>query len=182
MLPSTPFLLSARAKVAVLENQHWKKLPYTLCNTQGIETSRARGRRRGRRSQAAAACPPPPWPPSPPAAAANTRDQVGGAGRGRELVVLEVQTEARRSEGDERKVGGCQSETRTPPPIPVNMVYGHFAKCTIVKSQHTCFRKYSADADPLAPELKLSTNLSFHIFFSCTFLLKTDGLKWLELH
>ena len=34
-------------------------------------------------------------------------------------------------------------------------------------SPPTCFRKYSADADPLAPELKLSTNLSFHIFFSC---------------
>ena len=90
------------------------------------------------------------------------------------MVVLEEQTEARRSEGDERKVGGCQNETRRPPPIPVNLVYGHFSKCTAVKSA-TCFRKCSADADPLAPELKLSTNLSFQIFFSCMFLLKIGG-------
>ena len=64
----------------------------------------------------------------------RTLGQVGGEERGRELVVLEVQTDASRSEGDEQKVGDCQSETRTPPPIPVNVVFGHFAKCTAVKS------------------------------------------------
>ena len=31
----------------------------------------------------------------------------------------------------------------------------------IYASLSTCFRKYSAEADPLAPELKLSTNLHF---------------------
>ena len=145
---------------------------------------------RGRRTQAAAACPPPLWPPSPLAGGESTQGQVGGAGKGRrKLFVLEVQTEARRSEGDGQKVGDCQSETETPQPIPVNhsmAVLGWFAMCIALKHTEksrfyvpTCLRKYSADADPLAPELKLSTNLKFQTFLLLHFT--QSGCKFWQL-
>ena len=100
------------------------------------------------------------------------------------MFVLEVQTEARRSEGDGQKVGDCQSETETPQPIPVGhsmAVLGWFVMYIYCFETHreeqilctsTCLRKYSADADPLAPELKLSTNLKFQ---TCLLLHSTQN-------